>query len=61
MIREAKESIAQGNSHGAAEKFLAAQSLLSRTPLEPGEKRVLNYDLMELEADIRLEKLKAVQ
>ncbi|MBI2575519.1 hypothetical protein HYV82_06565 [Candidatus Woesearchaeota archaeon] len=61
MIREAKESIAQGNSHLAVEKFLAAQSLLSRTPLEPGEKRSLNYDLMEIEADIRLEKLKAVQ
>ncbi|GEM_PF-694498 len=60
MIREVRESISQGNSCIAAEKFLAAQSLLSRTPLEPGEKRILNYDLMELEADIRLEKLKAV-
>ncbi|MBI4438896.1 hypothetical protein HY640_03110 [Candidatus Woesearchaeota archaeon] len=54
LIRQAKQDIAQGNAEEATRKFHEIESTFSRSILTPDEKRSLKYEIMEIEADIRL-------
>lgn len=60
-IRETQESIEQGNLQEATRKFLEIQTAFNRSFFEPEEKRSLKFQIMELEADIKLAGLKNVQ
>ncbi len=61
IIKETRELIAQRKTEDAAKKHKEANEFFERAFLKPDDKRNLKFQIMELEADIKLASIKPTQ
>ncbi len=58
LISEVRQKLANGEIQEATKKYIEAEESLNRSPIRPDEKRSLRFQIMELEADIKLAGIK---
>ncbi len=60
LIADVRQKLANGEIEEATKKYIEANEAFNRSPIRPDEKRSLKFQIMELEADIKLAGIKHV-